>query len=167
MFNFTISTDNVAEAQAIINAMAIINTTDGGTKVSNDIPSSTPTPTPIPDQPVTPEQIAEILKKLSSMSADALVDEFGEGNDKPYRVIKNLSLPVIARQLGVSGFGYYVETDYDTVINAIQFIVKDVSVGGITHDQMEELFGVRTSKNLFKEFDLDDIVAVLQSEDLI
>ena len=164
MFNFTISTDNMAEAQAIINAI-----NGQVTIVSTATPSVAPAPAAQQNtsSDVTPAQIEEALDLLCSMSSSELIDKFGEGNDKPYRVIKNLGIPAIVRQLGVTGDTYYTEADYDDVMNAIQFIIKDVSVGGMSHDQMEDLFGVRTSKNLFAQNTLDEIVRVLKDEDLI
>lgn len=173
MFNFTISTDNVAEAQAIINA---INSVNNNTSISSAPINNTQTTTEntstdtnssSSNHPITVNQIAEALNTLADMDSDKLEDEFGEGNDKPYRVIKNIGLPAIVRQLGVTGQDYVVGSSYDDVMNAIQYIIKDVSVGGMTHNQMEEAFGVRTSKEIFATESLDSIVDTLKDYDLI
>ena len=167
MFNFTITTDNVAEAQAIINAINSVSSVSTNNTQTTTENTSTDTNSSSSNHPITTNQIAEALDVLANMYPYELEGKFGEGNDKPYRVIKNIGLPAIVEQLGVTGENYSVRSSYDDVMEAIQYIIKDVSVGGMTHNQMEEAFGVRTSKEIFARESLDAIVDILKDYDLI
>ena len=169
MTTFTFSTNDVNEAMVMMNALIgvgvkvdVAPTTtvaDTDDKANETVVSSTPT------TPYTVGEVQAVLNKLSVMSKDELADVFGSGNDKPYRVIKNVGLENAIKTLGAGSTD--VDVTLDDALAAIQYIIKDVSVGGMSHDTMEDLFGVRTSKNLFKENSLDVIVRVLKEGDLI
>lgn len=167
MFNFTISTDNVAEAQIIIYAINRVM----GTVVEEDVKDSpvitSTATTSTTDDSVTTSKIQDAVVRLVRMTSEGLVDKFGARNDKPYRVIRNVGLSNIIRELGIDRDNYEVDASYDDVINAIQIIVKDVSEGGLSHNDMEDLFGVRTSKDLFDEYTLDGIVNKLKENSFI
>lgn len=163
MFNFTITTDNVAEAQAIINAINGVKEED----VKDSPVTTSATTTPSSDDNMTTSKIQDAIIRLVRMTSEDLVDKFGAGNDKPYKVIRNVGLSYIIRKLEIDRDNYEVDASYDDVINAIQIIVKDVSEGGLSHNDMEDLFGVRTSKDLFDEYTLDGIVNKLKENSFI
>jgi len=175
MMNFTFTTDNVNEAMTIIEAIrkagittdvapttTVTDTVDKAdeTTVSSDTDTTDTTSTPF-----TVGQVQAVLDKLSSMSSYELVDTFGSTNDKPYRVIKNVGLENAIKTLDAGSVD--VDVSLDDALAAIQYIVKDVSVGGMSHDTMEDLFGVRTSKDLFNEHNIGEIVNTLKENDLI
>ena len=185
MMNFTFSTDNVNEAMTIIEAIrkaGIVTDAiaDVATDVTTDVPdtasvdtdkadettvSSDADTTDITSTPFTVGQVQAVLDKMCSMSERELIDAFGYANDKPYRVIKNVGLENAIKTLNTGSVD--VNVSLDDALAAIQYIVKDVSVGGMSHNTMEDLFGVRTSKNLFKEHNLNEIVEALKENDLI
>lgn len=165
----TFTTDNANEAMVIMNALvgagvkvdvAPTTTSTDETTVSSDADTTETTSTPF-----TVGQVQAVLNKLCSMSPYDLVDRFGYVNDKPYRVIKNVGLENAIKTLGTGSVD--VDVSLDDALAAIQYIIKDVSVGGMSHDTMENLFGVRTSKDLFNEHNLKEIVEALKGNNLI
>lgn len=181
MMNFTFSTDNVNEAMTIIEAIRKAGiATDATADVATDVTDTVSVDTDKADEttvssdadttdttstPFTVGQVQAVLDKLCSMSSYDLVDTFGSANDKPYRVIKNVGLENAIKTLGTGSVD--VDVSLDDALAAIQYIVKDVSVGGMSHDTMEDLFGVRTSKDLFNEHNIGEIVNALKENDLI
>lgn len=162
MMNFTFTTDNANEAMVVMNALVgagvdvkVAPTVTDETTVSLDTDTTETTSTPF-----TVGQVQAAIDKMVSMSEDELVDTFGSGNDKPYRVIKNVGLENAIKTLDAGTRD--VDVSLEDALDAIQYIVKDISVGGMSHDEMEDLFGVRTSKELFKEHDLKEIVEALK-----
>lgn len=177
MMNFTFTTDNVNEAMTIIEAIRkagiatdvatdVTDTTSVDTDKANETTvSSDADTTDTTSTPFTVGQVQAVLDKLCSMSSYDLVDTFGSANDKPYRVIKNVGLENAIKTLGTGSVD--VDVSLDDALAAIQYIVKDVSVGGMSHNTMENLFGVRTSKDLFNEYNIGEIVNALKENDLI
>ena len=175
MTTFTFTTDNANEAMVMMNALVnagvkvdvapTTTVTDTDDKANETVVSSDADTTETTSTPYTVGQVQAALNKMCSMSSDELVDAFGSGNDKPYRVIKNVGLENAIKTLDAGSTD--VDVSLDDALNAIQYIVKDVSVGGMSHDEMEDLFDVRTSKNLFKENTLKEIVRVLKENDMI
>lgn len=160
MMNITISFDNVNEALVAIEAVkkyqgAVEDFTNADVDITvQNVEDAT-------REGLTAGDIGGILKALANMSQQDLEDTFGEGNDKPYRVIKNVGFEQI---IGTQGFVYYpIETNIslEQAKEAVNYIIKDVSVGGMSHDEMENLFDCRTSKNIFKNYDLNQIVEKL------
>lgn len=112
--------------------------------------------------------IQGIIDGLVDMDEDELEDMFGEGNNKPYRVLKNFDFEVIKDKLGNQAMpSREIEADLDDVKSAISVIIKDVSVGGLSHAQFNYMFDVKTSKVLFKRYKLDEIVKILKDNDII
>ena len=178
MTTFTFTTNDATEAMVMMNALVsagvdvkaattpIVIATDTVDKANETTVSSDADTTETVSTPYTVGQVQAALNKMCAMTSDELVDTFGFGNDKPYRVIKNVGLENAIKTLD-AGSEDVDGVSLDDVLNAIQYIVKDVSVGGMSHDEMEDLFDVRTSKNLFKENTLKEIVRVLKENDMI
>ncbi len=167
MTTFTFTTNDTTEAMTIMNALVgagvdvkVAPTVTDETTVSSDADVTETTATPF-----TVGQLQAALDKMAYMSEDELVETFGSGNDKPYRVIKNVGLESAIKTLDAGNRD--VDVSLEDALDAIQYIVKDISVGGMSHDEMEGLFGVRTSKELFKEHDLDEIVEALKENNFI
>lgn len=112
--------------------------------------------------------IQGIIDGLVDMDEDELEEMFGEGNNKPYRVLKNFDFDVIKDKLGNQAMpSREIEADLDDVKAAINVIIKDVSVGGLSHAQFNDMFDCKTSKVLFKRYKLDEIVRILKDNDII
>lgn len=167
MATFTFTTDNVAEAQAIINALGgNVNATavigkefDINTPTETDVTPDTQT-TRDTDARVTPTMIASdiagIIKALANMDEYELTETFGDEYNKPYRVLKAFSYEDIAKKIDFESIP--TNANLDDINEIIDYIIKDVSIGGMSHNTMKNIFGVRTSKKLFRNFSLDEIV---------
>lgn len=170
MFEFNFTTDDINVATAIINAIGgkanvqVIQTTQ---VTQQDLDAPQVTETVADDDKLSVNAINTILSRLARMDSDELKEKFGDGNDKPYRIIKNIELEEIADRLSISDVGNDFDVTYDEAIKAIQFIVKDKSVGGMTHDQMREIFEVSNSAALFREYNISEIVRRLIAKNLI
>ena len=176
MMTISISFDNVNEALVALNAVKQFNGAVADFTPTVEAKETEPieTETTANESPVSSSTevdvntIQGIINALVNMTPDELESMFGYGNDKPYRVIKNIGFEEAKRKLGDKvDTNIRVMYSLDDVNAAINLITKDVSVGGMSHDTMERLFNVRTSKNLFKQSTLDEIISVLKDEGLI
>lgn len=173
MTTFTITTDNVAVVKAImgnIEGLDNIQVTAAAPVTPTDAtPVNPATDTPTPVNPatdvITSDVVAGIIKTLADMSADDLVSTFGAGYDKPYRVLKAFSFEDIKAK--IISTPIITEASMYDIKNAVDVIIKDVSDGGLSHDAFEDMFNVRTSKKLFQDFTLDQIVNTLKDNEYI
>lgn len=173
MTTFTITTDNVAVVKAImanIGGMDDIQVTAAAPVTPTDatpVNPTTDTPTPVAPATdvITSDVVAGLIKTLADMDSSDLVSTFGAGYDKPYRVLKAFSFEDIKAKI-VSTPISTGSSMYD-IKKAIDVIIKDVSDGGLSHDAFEEMFNVRTSKKLFQNFSLDEIVNTLKDNEYI
>lgn len=188
MATFTFTTNNINEAVDILIAIAKremdnansvterVTPIQTGTETVIETPTESVTEsviettneTSVSSNELTPTEIQGVIDGLVNMSKTELTEMFGDGNDKPYRVIKNVGLRRAKELLGITAHSLReVHSSLESINAAIQLIIKDVSVGGLSHDDMENMFGVRTSKNLFKENTLDEIVETLTLNNFI
>ena len=165
MMNITLTFDNINEAMVALNAVKQFNGA-----VSDFTPAIEVTETVsnnTSDATVTTGDVQAIINKLVDMSADDLADKFN-GNNKPYRVLKAYSMDRLKDMLGVNADAI-PNLNIDDVNAAIDIIIRDVSDGGLSHDDMEDIFGdgVRTSAKIFNSFSLKEIVDTFKEENMI